>query len=130
MGSPRVKKLHHLALTQAASQSHAAPADATDGVSLETWKRGGYAPDAVAVALDGSTTIAISEGAYLAGYDATDEKWRKVVDLNDGEAIALTATVGYEERVIDVGAFDRLAVVTTGDTGTTTVTLTPIETLE
>lgn len=130
MGSPRVKILNHQTLTQAAAQSHTAPSAAGDGVDVTSWRNGGYAPDAVDVALDGDGAIAITAGAYLAGYNASADAWRKLAELNEGAAISLTAGVGYAERFVDVGGYDELKVVDTGDTGTHTVKLTPIETLE
>jgi len=131
MSSRRVQILHHLDVTSAAAADHAAPTDATGGLSLATWKQGGYSPDAAIVYLDdASTAIAIAAGAYVAGYDANRAAWFRVADLNGGAAIDLTATMGFAQRLIDVGGFDRLAVVDDGDTGTHKYGFKPVEALE
>jgi hypothetical protein len=121
-------------LASAAAQSHAAPTSATDGIDLSSWKQGGnglYAFDAAALLLDeASGAIAIAAGAYIAGYIATLAAWFRIADLNGGAAIALTADVGFGQRVIDLGGFDRAAVVDAGDAGTHKYKLAPVEAQE
>jgi hypothetical protein len=132
MSSRRVKILTDLDVAKAAAQSHAAPSTDEHGVSLATWKRGGYSPDACVVRLGPSVggAVAIDAGAYVAGYLASTDEWYRIADLNAGEAIALTETMGYAQRLIDVGGFDRLAVIDTGDAETHPYGFTPTEALE
>ncbi len=124
----RVKKLHGANVELGtAVQSHSAPSASTDGIALASV--GGYREDIWEVYFDLVTTspIAISAGAYVCGYDEQAEKWRRLGDLNGGNAITLTTGVGYAERMVDLGAYSRLAVVATGDQGTNVYGATPIE---
>lgn len=131
MSSKRTALLTDLQIESAASEDHAAPSSGTDGLSTDSWKSGAFSPDAAMVYLgSASTGIAIAAGAYVAGYVAKLDEWFKIADLNAGAAIALTANVGYGQRVIDVGGFDRLAVVDGGDTGTHKYGFIPIEVIE
>jgi hypothetical protein len=125
----RVKKLHNLRVEIATPLiSHVAPVDVTSGISLTGADSGVSREDIWEVYLDHSTggTIIVSD-AYLAGWDEQRSKWTKIGDLNAGEDITLTATVGYSERVVDASAFSRLAVVDTGDSGTHVYGAIPLE---
>lgn len=110
------------------AEDHTAPSTSAHGLATSTWKSGAFSPNAAFVYLgSASAAIAISSGAYVAGYVAALDEWFKIADLNNAAAISLTATLGYGQRVIDVGGFDRLAVVTDGDTGTHKYGFIPIE---
>lgn len=127
-----IKQLGHLSEEIATALiSHVAPTGASDGVDITSWLRGGYKPNAcIAYIGTASEAIAITAGAYWAGYDPTTGEWYRVRTANDGSAIALTTGVGYAEKLIDIGWASRLALVDTGDTGTHLYGFTPLETLE
>ncbi|KKL61680.1 hypothetical protein LCGC14_2192900, partial [marine sediment metagenome] len=53
-------------------------------------------------------------------------KWRAVGKINEGEDVVCTANVGHEQRVFDVGVFERLAVVGAPD-DEITISIKPVE---
>jgi hypothetical protein len=134
MPATTIQRLDSLAveITDAA-QSHAAPSADTDGLSLAGWKNGGFSPDScIAWIGTASDTVAISAGAYWAGYDANLDEWFRIADVNEGAAVALSSTgpLGWAQRLVDVGVFDRLILVDTGDANTHKYGFKPIESLE
>lgn len=129
MSSKRTALLNDLQIESAAALSHGAPSSSSDGLSTSSWRSGAFSPNAALVYLgSASTGIAITDNAYVAGYIEAIDEWFKVATLEG--SIALTANVGHGQRVIDVGGFDRLAVVSTGDTGTHKYGFIPIEEIE
>jgi hypothetical protein len=113
-----------------AEASLPAPTADDDGAAVP--RQGTYTEDTGMISIDSSGTGTIPAGAYLAGYTAHDDKWRRAGSIGRGEVISLTAAIGNVERVVGVGAFTRLDVVSGGGalTGGISVTVkyTPIET--
>lgn len=132
MAEQRSVKLSSLAVTVAsAAASLPVPSGAPLQAVLdafEAWESGTYTPKFATVSIDAAGAGSISAGATLYGWDATDGIQRAIATLNGGAAIALTATVGYEERLNDVAFFDALTVSGTVVGTTVTVKFTPIET--
>jgi hypothetical protein len=111
-----------------AATSLAAPSLSSDGADITALRRGRFAPRDSIVTIDATGTVSLTD-AYICGYDANDAKWRALAKLNQGDTIALTATIGYAEKVFDVACFSRVAVMGTF-TGTLTVRLKPVENLD
>lgn len=131
MGTRRVTLLSELQIEiPAGAQSHAAPTDTSGGLDLSSWDRGAYSFDACTFYLAPSVggAVAISAGAYIVG--SIGSVLYRVADLNAGAAIALTTTIGYAQRLIDIGVFDKLWLVDTGDANTHKYGVIPIESLE
>lgn len=141
MDTRRVALIPDLQIEIAAgAQSHAAPTDSDGGLDLSTWKIGGYrrpggehvdyAPDACTFYLAPSVggAVEISTGAYVVG--SIGSALYKVADINAGAAVSLTTTIGYAQRLIDIGVFDKLWLVDTGDANTHKYGVIPIESLE
>lgn len=105
------------------------PTTIADGGALDAWKNGQYAPDFASIAIDADAAGTLTAPVELIGYDAEDAVWRLLGILNAGSDIVLTATVGFEQRVRDVGVFDRLDVACAATTAVTlyTITAKPIE---
>ena len=78
--------------------------------AFEKWEGGQYTPQFATVSIDSDGAGSISAGAILYGWDVTDSAWRAISQLNGGNAIALTADIGFEGRLNDVGLFGALAV--------------------
>jgi hypothetical protein len=112
------------ALTILNATSATAPSASTDGVA-NTFLEGGTntGPRVVELTIDGSTNITFS-GVQLCGWDGS--KWRIIRDVRDGKDVTLTATLGYAERLVDIGGFTRFALVGTISAGTVTAKLVPI----
>jgi hypothetical protein len=63
-------------------------------------------------------------------YGWRDSKWHNIADLtndlNNGNAITLSATLAWDRKVFDVQLYERLAISGTLSASTVTVTYTPI----
>ncbi|KKM13278.1 hypothetical protein LCGC14_1271190 [marine sediment metagenome] len=95
------------------------------------WEGGKYTPQFATVSIDSSGTGSISAGATLYGWDVVDSAWRAISQLNGGNAISLTAVIGFEGRLNDVGLFGALAVSGTVNGGiTVTVKFHPVSSTE
>lgn len=108
-------------------QSHIVPVDTTGGLDLSTWKAGAYSIDAVVFHLEPSVggAVTISAGAHIVG--SIGSVLYRVADLNGGAVIALTETIGYLQRLIDIPILDKLWLVDTGNGNTHKYSATPIE---
>jgi len=124
----RSKKLHGKKVTlHTAATSLPSPSLSTDGQAITTW--GNHRPDVASIAID-SDGVGTLGNAYLCGYDAQDAAWRAICQVHRGATITLSATLGHEERVLDIGAFDSLAVKGTLTGGiAVTISIKPIERL-
>ena len=102
-----------------------APSAAGDGGEITQ----GRGPHVVAITIDAAGDAVLSD-VYLCAYDVTDAAWRIVALLNGGNEITVTATLGWEDTVIDVPVFDRLAVfAAVVGAGPLTIKATPIQTI-
>lgn len=119
--------LGHKAVTiEDAQATLPAPSTAADGGDISGWRvSGGPAPRyaIVKISSDGTTTLA---GAYLAVYDGS--AWYNAGDLNEGSNISLTSSVGWASPLLDIGIYDRVALVGTPDAGDVTAVVIPVET--
>lgn len=99
----------------------------TSGVSIAGLRRGAMGARDGIVVLEGSqATVSIAAPIILCGKLGT--KMYKLATLNKGALITVTDTLGYAERVFDVGVFDELALTSgTITNGTVTVKFVPIE---
>jgi hypothetical protein len=104
-----------------------APSTSSDGGAIDAkWLAGKSGLRDAALSIDCDGTQTISAGAELMGYDETDARWRSILVLNDGDAIALTSTNGWERKVYDViGSFSRFAVKGTLSGGNVTIRMKP-----
>lgn len=120
--------IHGLAVTVENAQSALpVPATGSDGADITTIRSSGFATRDGEILIDGSTGITLSGVVKLYGYVTSRARWYLVATLNDAADIALTAAVGYGQRVFDVGTYDRLALAATVSAGTVTVAYVPIE---
>lgn len=105
------------------------PPAADDPRSLAAWDVGGRRIRHAEVALDAAsgTSVTVQEPVELIGFLRSRNKWRRLGVLNNGEAIVVDAVVGYAQKVLDVGSYDVLALVSPGISGgTITAILTPL----
>lgn len=112
--------------------SLAAPADApTAGATgdVRGWRSGAYAPRDASIAIDASAGVTITGPVDLLGYDSSDAKWRVCARLAEGRDIVMTAVIGFEEKVFDVGTFEHLQLYAPGGVsgGNVTVSAKPFE---
>jgi hypothetical protein len=130
--SERSKKLNDLAVTFAIAASLPVPSAAPSSAQLDAfddWEGGRYTPQfaTASVDSDGAGTITL---ATLYGWDVADSAWRAIAQLNRGNTISMTADIGFEERLNDVGIFGALAIAGTVTGGiTVTVKFTPVSNL-
>ncbi len=113
MPESRSKKLRDLAVTFAsAATTLPAPSAAPSQGQLdafEAWEGGKYTPQFATASIDSDGTGTITV-ATLYGWDVADSAWRAIAQLNGGNAVSLTADIGFEERLNDVAIFGALAV--------------------
>jgi len=123
----RSRKTHgKKVVIEAAATTLPAPTLATDGGDLTTWGSGPRT-DTAALTIDSDGTGTIT-GGYIAGYDAQDAKWRNIAPLDGGLTVSLTAGIGFERRLRDVGALDAIQVVGAVTGGITlAIAIKPIE---
>ena len=129
MSATKSQKIQALAvILENAQATLPQPSTASDGADITSWRNAAYSPDFATIAIDSDGVSTLTGPVELYGYDQTDAKWRKLGDLNSGNDIVLTATLGFEQRVRDVGVFERLAVAcATISAGNITATAKPLE---
>lgn len=81
----------------------------------------------ISIDADGATTIT---SAVIAAYDIPDAQWRAIAAVNGGLLVSLTADIGYEELLTEVGIFGPLTVYGAVSGGNVTVKATPLASTE
>lgn len=121
----------HAAATASLPAPTTAPTEG-DPDDIRSWRTGAYAPRDASIAIDPSDVVTLPGPVYVCGYDADAAAWRWCGVLNNGADIAMTADLGFEAKVYDVGTFHHLRLYAAGafvGAGTITVTATPFEDL-
>lgn len=128
------QKLNDLAVTFADAVATlpvpSADPSAVQQAAFAKWESGRRTSKLATVSVDSDGTGSIT-GATLYGFDKSTSKWRSIGTLNATLTISLTAIVGFEELMSDVGIFVALAVAGTVVGGiNVTVIFTPISSTE
>ena len=133
MGELRSQKEPQLIVTFASGVATLPPPSGVPSdaqlTAFKAWKSGARGPQVATCSIDG-VGVGTVASALVLGWDVTDSIWRELLLLNAGNTINLTATVGFEERLIDVGIFGALAVAGTVAGTTVTVKFTPLSSSE
>ncbi len=109
------------------AQSHAVPVDDTGGLDLAAWKRGQYGIPVVMFYLSPSVggSAVISAGAFIVGL--LEGVLYKIADINKGATLTLTTTLGFAQRLQDIGDFEKLWLVDEGSAFTHKYGVVPFE---
>lgn len=111
----------------AGAQSHAVPADDTGGLDLAAWKAGQYGISVAMFYLSPSVggSAVIAAGAHIVGL--LEGVLYRIADVNKGNGLTLTVTLGFAQRLQDVGDFEKLWLVDAGDANTHKYGVVPFE---
>jgi hypothetical protein len=126
MARRSAKLTNNAVVLHTAAATLAAPSTVAHGASIAGWRQGINAPQRASISIDAAGSLNLT-GAIVCGWNGTT--WRKIETLD--ATIALTATLGFEVVIDDLGAlYTRLAVTGTLSASTVTITATPIEVTE
>jgi hypothetical protein len=126
-----IKPVNGLAVTKAGAATLPTPSAATDGVELTDWVRFsgmGWAMAVVSLFSDATSNITNPKLYAYGPYGANGaNQWLFVQNLNGGNAIALTAIVGWVDKIELPAQFISLAVGGTVDVGNVGYAFTPLD---
>lgn len=130
MGEERSAKIPSRAVTVlnavAALPVPSAPPSQAQLDAFAAWQGGKYAPDAATCSIDADGADTLTGPVLIYGYDSTDSQWRAIGSLNNAQNIALTADVGFEQILNDVGIFAALTISAAAGAALKTVKFTPV----
>lgn len=132
MGAERSAKVPSLSvtvLTAAAMPAPAAPPTQQRLDAFKNWQGGTFTPDAASLSIDADGADTVADG-IIYGWDIADEIWRSIGSVNGGDLVTLTATIGFEQLLNDVGIFGALLVSGTTGAAIKTVKFTPVSQTE
>ena len=129
MPEERSAKLSTLAVevfsAVAALPAHSSPPSPAVLAEFAAWQGGKFTPDAVTCSIDSDGNDTLFD-MLVYGWDLADSKWRAVGTLNNRQDFDITAVVGLEQLLSDVGIFGALTISAGSGAALKTVKFTPV----